>query len=242
MIHEPVTETRSEERPRAGGVRLAVWLGVIGLLVALNYYGRYLYESEGSTADNRDALYEWATFAGALVQFGLLLGFVLVLVAGLPARDLLALRRPASWGRALGLGVLVFVGTYVVAFVLSRLGADPGAEQGLTPEGWDASRAAPFVANAIVVAGLVPVVEELLFRGIGFSLLARYGAPVAIVATGVLFALGHGVLYGLPIFVFLGLGLAYIRWRSGSIYPTIVFHASFNAIALAAAVSLGGRS
>ena len=92
----------------------------------------------------------------------------------------------------------------------------------------------------MIVVLFVPVVEELLFRGLGFSLLAPYGAAVAIVVTGVLFALGHGVVFGLPIFVFMGLGLAFIRYRTDSVYPTILMHACFNALALVIAVTVGG--
>ena len=35
------------------------------------------------------------------------------------------------------------------------------------PDAWDSSRAAPFLANALVVAVVAPFVEELLYRGLG---------------------------------------------------------------------------
>lgn len=239
MIHEPVAETTTEDRRAPGTTRLAIWLAVVLTLITVNYAGRYASATtEGQ--DSRDLLYEWSTFAAALIQFGVLLGIVLWLAVGYPKRELLALRRPRSWGTAAAMAVGVFVGTYVVAFIVGLFGANPGKEQGLTPEGWDSSRAVPFLANALVVVAFVPVVEELMFRGLGFSLLVPYGATVAIGVTGVLFALGHGVLEGLPIFVFLGCGLAFIRDRSDSVYPTIALHACFNAIALLLAVTVGG--
>ena len=43
-----------------------------------------------------------------------------------------------------------------------------GEEQGLVPD-WEATRAAPFVANFVVVARRRPVVEELTYRGLGFA-------------------------------------------------------------------------
>jgi membrane protease YdiL (CAAX protease family) len=220
MIHEPVAETTTEDRREPSGTRLAVWLAVVLTLIAANYAGRFLVEAPADE-DSRDVLYQWSTFFAALIQFGILLGITLLLTVGYSTRELLALRRPRSWKRAAGLAVLVVVGTYVVAGIVGALGADPGEEQGL-------------------VACFVPVVEELMFRGLGFSLLARYGVPAAIVGTGVLFALGHGVVEGLPIFVFLGLGLAFIRHRSDSVYPTIGLHACFNALALVIAVTVGG--
>lgn len=236
-----MTETRTEDQRHASGLRLGIWLGFVGLLIALNYAGRYLVDAP-EDENSRDVLYEWSTFAGALIQFGFLLAVTLALTWGLPARELLALRRPRSWGKSVGLAIAVFVGVYVVAGIVGAFGADPGEEQGLTPEGWDASRAAPFLANAVVVALFVPVVEELQFRGLGFSLLAPYGTTLAIVVTGLLFALGHGVVYGLPIFLFMGFGLAFIRHRMDSIYPTILMHACFNALALVVAVTAGGDS
>lgn len=234
-------ETPTEEQREASGLRLGIWLGLIGTLILLNYAGRYLIEAPESD-DSRDVLYEWSTFFAALIQFGFLLAVTLALTWGLPTREVLALRQPRSWWKSLGLALAVFVGVYVVAGLVAAVGADPGEEQGLTPEGWDSSRAAPFLANAVLVALFVPVVEELMFRGLGFSLLARFGVAIAIVGTAVLFALGHGVVYGLPIFVFMGLGLAFIRHRMDSVYPTILMHSCFNGIALVLAVSVGGDS
>jgi membrane protease YdiL (CAAX protease family) len=233
-----VSETPTEEQRGTSGMRLGIWLGLIGTLILLNYAGRYLIEAPEE--DTRDALYEWSTFVGALVQFGFLFAVTLALTWGLSTREMLALRRPRSWWKSLGLAVAVFVGVYIVAFVVGALGVDPGEEQGLTPEGWDSSRAAPFVANAILVAVFVPIVEELMFRGLGFSLLVPWGVALAIVGTATLFALGHGVLFGIPIFLFMGLGLAFIRYRMDSVYPTILMHGFFNAVALVLAVTVGG--
>jgi uncharacterized protein len=235
-----VSETPTEEQRGTSGLRLGIWLGLIGTLIALNYAGRYLIEAPEE--DMRDALYEWTTFFGALIQFGFLFAVTLALTWGLPTRQVLGLRRPRSWWKSLGLAVAVFIGVYIVAAIVGVLGADPGEEQGLTPEGWDSSRAAPFLANAVLVAVFVPIVEELMFRGLGFSLLVPYGVATAIVGTALLFALGHGVVFGIPIFVFMGLGLAFIRHRMDSVYPTILMHACFNAIALVLAVTVGRDS
>ena len=235
-----MSETPTEEQRGTSGLRLGIWLGLIGTLILLNYAGRYLIEAPEE--DTRDALYEWSTFFGALIQFGFLFAVTIALTWGLSTREMLALRRPRSWWKSLGLAVLVFIGVYIVAAIVGVLGADPGEEQGLTPEGWDSSRAAPFLANAVLVAVFVPIVEELMFRGLGFSLLVPYGVAIAIVGTALLFALGHGVVFGIPIFLFMGLGLAFIRHRMDSVYPTILMHGTFNAIALVLAVTVGGDS
>ena len=52
-----------------------------------------------------------------------------------------------------------------------------------------------------------------------------------------LFGLAHGLVEALPILVALGVGLAYLRARTDSLYPGFVVHALFNAIALTLAVT-----
>jgi membrane protease YdiL (CAAX protease family) len=217
--------------------RLIGWLSLVGVLAALNYGARFGTDSESVT---REAFYEWTTVVGASVQFGIMLALVLWIVRGDEAR-LLALRRPTSWGRAAGIMVAIFVGVFVLSGIVAALGLEPGEEQGLAPEGWDSSRAVPFAANFVVAAAFVPVVEEFVFRGAGFSLLARFGRAAAIVGTGVLFGVGHGLLEALPILIAFGLGLAWLRDRTDSVYPCILLHGIFNGISLIAAVTLGDR-
>jgi membrane protease YdiL (CAAX protease family) len=96
---------------------------------------------------------------------------------------------------------------------------------------------APFVANFIVVAVVAPIVEELTFRGAGYSLLERWGRWFAIVAVGLLFGLAHGLIEALPILAVFGCALAWLRSRTRSVYPGMLVHAAFNAIALIVAVS-----
>ena len=214
--------------------RLVAWLTFVLLFVVLQYYGRSL----GSPSS--DVLYEWATFVGGVVQGVFLLGVATAIAWAGPARELFALRRPRGWGAAARIGVFVFVAILVVASVLDRwLGASE--EQGFVPDAWDPDRAAPFAANFVVAAVLFPAVEELLFRGLGYSLLSRYGDRAAIAATAVLFALAHGLVNALPIFVVFGLGLGWLRSRTASVVPCILVHAAFNAFALAGVVVAGER-
>ena len=216
--------------------RLIAWFILVGTLTTLNYVGRAT-----SGAPDRTYLYTWSAFVGGLIQFGIMLGIVLWIAAGGPARDLLALRQPRSWARAAGIAAIVFAVTLVVSGILSPF-VDPGEEQGLTPDRWDASRAPQFIANAIVIAAFAPFVEELMFRGLGFSLLSRFGTTAAIVVTGVLFGPVHGLVFGLPILITFGLGLGWLRARSDSVYPCIALHGFFNTVALVASVTFAAGS
>jgi membrane protease YdiL (CAAX protease family) len=217
--------------------RLVAWLGFVLALTALNYAGRFAADDSPD-----DIAYQWISSIGVVVQFGLMLGVLLLIAIGLPKRELFALRRPRSWKRAIGLAILALVAIYLASLaytgLLSLLGDfDPTEEQGLVPDGWDSSRAAPFVAFFLAVTILAPIVEELTYRGLGFSLFQPYGVVVAIVSTGLLFGLTHGLLIGLPVLAFFGIVVGWLRARTDSVYPGMLLHSTFNAVALLAAVS-----
>ena len=133
---------------------------------------------------------------------------------------------------------LIYVFSLAYTGVLSLLGDfDATEEQGLVPDEWDSSRAAPFIAFFLAVTLLAPFVEELTYRGLGFSLFSPYGVVLAIVATGVLFGLAHGLLIGLPVLTFFGIVVGWLRAKTGSVYPGILLHAAFNGIALLVSVA-----
>jgi membrane protease YdiL (CAAX protease family) len=212
--------------------RLVAWLALVGALAALAYIGR---ATGGDPA--QDVLYRYDTAIASAILYGLVFAVVLLLCRGASARDLLALRRPDSWTRAALLALAIFGIVLVLGAALDPF-LDAGEEQGLTPEDWEPDRAGAFAANAVVVAGMAPVVEELTYRGLGFSLLARFGQTTAIVGVGILFGLGHGLVTALPILIAFGIGLGYLRSRTGSIYPSILVHSVFNALSLALALTL----
>lgn len=85
----------------------------------------------------------------------------------------------------------------------------------------------------LLVAGLVPFVEELVFRGMLYPLLrARMPVAAAIACNGGLFALAHVIPQLLPGLFVVGICLAYLRERSGSLWPSVIAHAMQNGMAL----------
>ena len=217
--------------------RLIAWLAFVFVLTSLNYVGRF---AGGDTPD--DIAYQWTSSIAAVVQFGLMLGILLLIATGLSKRELFALRRPESWKRSLVLAGASLLAIYAVSAAYSGLlslfgNFDATDEQGLVPKGWDSSRAAPFVAFFLVVTLLAPVVEELTYRGLGISLLTPYGTVLAIGVTGVLFGLTHGLLIGLPVLAVFGVVVGWLRVKTDSVYPGMILHGTFNGVALIAAVS-----
>ncbi len=213
-----------------GPARLAGWLVLVGLMIAIAYVGR---ATEGKP--DPQILYRWSTAVGGVVQDGI----ILLLVVGLASRDraLLALRWPRSLGRTLLVLGAAIVGIYVFEVLYGAL-THPGNEQGLTPAHWEPAHAAAYIVNGLVICTVIPFVEELTFRGLGYSLLERFGRWPAIVAVGLLFGLAHGLVVSLPVIVVFGMVLAWIRSETRSVYPGMLLHATFNLIALIAAVTI----
>jgi len=210
---------------------LAAWTTFVVAFASLSYTVRF---TEGKPDPN--VLYEWSTAANTLIQYAII-ALIVYGIAGLGnRRQLLALRRPTSWWVALRVGFGVGIGIAVLTTALGPL-LHPGREQGLTPDVWIPSRAAQYVVNGIVICIVAPFVEELAFRGLGYSLLVPYGRWTAIILVGVAFGAAHGLVEAFPFLAAFGAGLAYLRSRVDSVYPGMIVHGLFNAIALAVAVA-----
>ncbi len=215
-------------------IRLAWWCVLVAAIASLNYISRFT--SSSSTKSTRDEVYSWSGFAGGIIFYALWL--VLLLAIAVDRADLLALRRPRSWRRAGGFALAAIGVIYAASAIVSvlPLPQSPSKEQGLTPTGWEPKHAAAFAANVVLFAVVAPFVEELMFRGVGQSLLRFLGRWPSIVLVGVLFGVTHGLLEALLVLVPFGIALAYVRDRTDSVYPGMVVHAVFNGAALALSV------
>lgn len=212
--------------------RLAAWLAFVLVLALLGYAAQF-----GDSDMPDDLAYRYSSSIAALVQYGIMLGILLLIARGLPKREVFALRRPPSWRRALGLTVGALVAIWVASAALAPF-LNANEEQGLVPSEWDSSRAGAFVAFFLVVTFVAPAVEELTYRGLGFALLAPYGAWVAILTTGVLFGAAHGLLVALPVLSIFGVVVGWLRSKTDSVYPSMLLHATFNGTALVVSVTV----
>lgn len=208
-----------------------MWLALVAVLITLGYGSR-----AAAGKPDPQVLYQWSTAIGGLIQDAIVLLLVLA-IAGFSTR-LLALRRPTTsfWGTARILGsALVAVYVFEIAYgQVVRL----HNEQGLTPAHWEPKHALAYIVNGIVICTWVPFVEEITYRGLGYSLLERFGRWPAILAVGILFGLSHGLVESLPVIAAFGCVLAWIRSKTESVYPGMLLHGLFNLIALVAAVTL----
>ncbi len=139
--------------------------------------------------------------------------------------------RPACSALGGGLSSLLMVLPVVTAssWAIDRIWADPGGSNPLLDlvlTSADPLALACFALTALVVA---PLFEEVLFRGVLLPVAGqRLGGAGAVVLSAAVFAIAHLSLAELaPLFV-LGLGLGWLRWRSGRLGSAVLMHALWN--------------
>jgi membrane protease YdiL (CAAX protease family) len=95
------------------------------------------------------------------------------------------------------------------------------------------SKYAPLTTYATLLASVLvaPFCEEIFFRGFVFTGLLR-GMPLvwAIIFSALIFAVAHADPGSFAVLFVIGLALAFIRWRTRSIWPGMILHFLNNAI------------
>ena len=168
---------------------------------------------------------------GAFFGTSLLALAIAVLPLGRDGPAALGLR-PVGW-RTIVFGVL---GTTVLSFVVSQLGPQPEGVKQVT-EGIQGVKALQTLA---VLGLLAPLAEELVFRGMLYGWLAgRWSNLVAFILSSLAFAAAHAEPLHILLVLPLGFWFGWLRWRTGSLVPTIVAHVINNTIAVSAATFLG---
>ncbi len=91
------------------------------------------------------------------------------------------------------------------------------------------------IAMLFLVGFLIPLMEEMIFRGLLFPLLRRYlRFSLAAILSALCFAAMHLIPPLIPAFVIMGLILAFAREHSGSLWPPIIIHGLFNSLNIVA--------
>jgi membrane protease YdiL (CAAX protease family) len=190
---------------------------------------------------------DWTTavvivFAQLLVEGVFLLAPQYYLRKGLPGeRRLDQVLQTLGFRRfAPGPAALIFVVglATVLAFnyFYSRLGLSTNADALVQ----QATRAPVSTLTTLLLAvTVVPVFEEVFFRGFLFPGLAR-AMPVwaAVIASSLIFGAAHADLNSFAPLAVIGAVLALLRWRTGSLWPGILFHAAINAEVLIYTIGL----
>ncbi len=151
-----------------------------------------------------------------------------------------AAAKPRTWIEAIALGVGLFLASTALMWSLERIGHLPNPSNMALLEAVLAYSPALLLLTAVVVA---PLSEELLFRRVLFGRLWVAGKPGAgMIASSVLFAFAHEVpgttgapwsmtLILLLFYTGMGMSLAWIYRRTGTLWAPIVTHAVNNLLA-----------
>lgn len=152
--------------------------------------------------------------------------------------NVIRVRSPAAIGlvKTSGRWLMIGAGAGLLGFLINRLvivlyfwisGDTSNPQQGMA----DTAMGGSFVQFALLVilGGLLaPLGEELLFRGVLFGWLRRWGFVLAAIISAVVFGVAHGINVVFPAAIVLGLLNAYVYEKSGSIWPSVVAHATNN--------------
>ncbi|MEX2373566.1 MAG: type II CAAX endopeptidase family protein [Dehalococcoidia bacterium] len=222
--------------PIGVGLLLLGYAVVVGIALVLREFGH-------PEVDTSIAL------AVALVTLGfeVWLGAIVLILA--TRRDLsladLGFRMPGArqvkWIFATVAGAYGIIIAYGIAVVLVQeaTGTDLSRliEGNALPES-DASTALVWAVLGLSVVLAAPFGEELFFRALMFrSFAARWGLPVGLAASGLLFALVHFEVSVVLPFWGVGAWFAWAYHRSGSLWTTVSAHAIFNGISFAVTVA-----
>ncbi|MGA0989368.1 MAG: CPBP family intramembrane glutamic endopeptidase, partial [Vulcanococcus sp.] len=147
---------------------------------------------------------------------------------------------PLCFGQALKGFLMVLPLVSLVGWLQGQLFGDPGGSNPLLElvlNGHNIPALACFGVTAIVLA---PLFEETIFRGALLPVAARYwGSGWGIVVSAAVFAVAHSSLGEFPPLMVLGLGLGWLRWRSGRLGSCVLMHALWNSLTFANLVVLG---
>lgn len=226
----------SEERDRgatsSGVERMGSFAAVLWIVgITAVYIGVAILLVRGSGIESH--------IATGFVQLGVYLGGVLLLrrayMRDKPLRQLIALRRPpvlmCVFAVLIGASSNVWI-ELLFEFFIERFPLPPGFDQA----GMEGAQSPTLlVLRMVQLALVIPFTEEMLFRGgLLRPLLVKRTWMEPLVITSLLFCMVHYMRwqFAVPILP-LALCLGGLRLSSGSLFPSVLLHASFNGAAVA---------
>jgi len=127
---------------------------------------------------------------------------------------------------------LLLFGTYILNFLLVHPERNAGPLQNTVPIFKEALHNSPWISY-LIIAIAIPIIEEVLFRGLLFGSVRRWLAPVwSVLVVALIFAAFH---FQPPAFVqlfLLGCLLGWARARTGSVALPIALHIFNNSLAV----------
>ena len=232
------------ERPPQPPRSVPVWAPFVAMLVAfvggtIAFALLALATGTGSV----DSPPQGVTLGATLVQDALLVAAALFAVRAYeggirPAW--LGLRRTALWP-AVRAAAVVIVGWYLFQVVLLVIFGAP-KNQDLVNDLKAEHSELVLASYAVLVCVLAPIAEEIFFRGFMFRVFSdRLGVAAGVLLSSAVFGLAHlpgsPIETGLSLFA-LGVGFALLRWKTGSLLPSMALHAANNSLSFGVTLTL----
>lgn len=164
----------------------------------------------------------------------LILFLVIILRRGLSLKALGFVPSDQSWIlRGILLAIAAIPAVAVVNIVVSSFKGAPLDNPQMDLLNPGQLSAGPILLTLFAAGLVAPIVEEVVFRGFFYGWLrTRYGQWVSMAVSAGLFSMLHGIAILIPALFVVGLMLAWIYEKSGSLWPAIVMHSAFNCIML----------
>ncbi len=207
--------------------------------IAVRFFG--VKPAELFTTNITTAMSIVALVSQALVDAGALLLLYLLLMPKMTGRFWPSIgwreTRP-SMRRIRALVPQLLAGGAVLALIVSFVGAFFNTKETLPIEELLKARSSILLFGTLGVV-VAPLVEETIFRGFLYPLIARWAGVVAgIVITGTLFGMMHAAqLWGgwgqIALLIFVGIVLTWVRARTGTVAASFFVHLGYNGLQLA---------
>lgn len=129
----------------------------------------------------------------------------------------------------------------LVGWITDRIAGDQGGSNPLLELVLTTGQPLALVCFALTAVLLAPLFEETLFRGVLLPVLGqRVGPGLAVLLSALIFAAAHLSLNELAPLMVLGLGLGWLRLRSGRLGSCVLVHALWNGFTFANLLLLAG--
>ena len=207
------------------------WFGDAFLLIVLYFvFGIGAFIAVGGSGDPKG----WAIIAVQVIPWIAFIGWPVLLtkLAGNGPSIDLGLRwslRDIAWG--LMYGFVSIVVALIIGYITELIAGDFNSAAGEVGEGLK-SNPAVLVAFVVCVVIGAPIAEEIAFRGLIFTSLAKFKMwPIlTVILSAGIFAFFHGEAVRFPLLFGIGLVFGLARWHTGSVTTTIVAHMVNNSL------------
>lgn len=218
-------------------VAVAFGVSVVAGVILLVLVGVVVAAGAGSQEEAVVALESvgGVTAASVAEVVAIAIGVGLAMVVVRQGFGMLGLRRVSMRWLVLGgvgVGVLGFALKILPVYAYTEVTGDESNPQEALAVAASGSGLLEILPLLISVGLLVPLAEEVIFRGILYAWLRRWGVPVAVVVSALVFGLFHGLNAIFFVGLVIGALNALVYEKSGSLWPAVIAHAVNNSVAV----------